>query len=69
MTSDAIQGIIRHFLTTAGGALVASGVINSGQLQDAVGALMVLGGIGWSIYQKRQAAVKLSVATQSAVKA
>ena len=39
---DDIQGIVRHVLTTAGGALVSDGLINSSQLQDGVGAVVVL---------------------------
>lgn len=52
MSSDDIQGIIRHVLTTAGGALVTQGLLTSGQLSDLIGAVMVIGGIGWSLYQK-----------------
>lgn len=71
MNPDDIQGVIRHVLTTAGGALVTDGILTNGQLSDLVGALMVIGGIGWSIYQKRQAAKKLAAANQipAAVKA
>lgn len=64
MDSSDVQGIIRHALTTAGGALVTSGVITSGQLQDAIGALMVLGGIAWSLYQKSQQRKALAAATK-----
>ena len=63
MNFDDIQGIIRHFLTTAGGGLVTSGVLTGTQEQDAVGSVMVLLGIAWSIYQKKQAAAKLAAAT------
>lgn len=62
MNSDDIQGVIRHILTTAGGALVTTGVLSSGQLQDAIGALMVIGGIGWSLYQKSKQRKALAVA-------
>lgn len=55
LSQDEILGIIRHVLTSAGGALVTTGWATNGQVQDAVGALMVLGGIAWSIYQKRTA--------------
>lgn len=46
------QSLIRHFLTAAGGGLVTSGVLTSGQEQTVIGALLALGGIGWSVYQK-----------------
>ncbi len=47
--------IARHVLTTIGGGLVASGAIDSGQLETGIGAIMVLGGIAWSVWQKRGA--------------
>jgi hypothetical protein len=47
--------IARHVLTTIGGGLVASGAIDSGQLETGIGAIMVLAGIVWSVVQKRQA--------------
>jgi hypothetical protein len=62
MNADDVQGIIRHLLTTAGGALVTSGAITNGQLQDAIGAVMVLGGLAWSLYQKRQQRAALAAA-------
>lgn len=64
MNSDDIQAIIRHVLTSVGGALVTSGLITSGQEQDAIGALMVLGGIGWSLWQKRSQRKALAAATK-----
>jgi hypothetical protein len=54
MGSDDIQGIIRHVLTALGGSLVAQGIITQGQLTDAVGALCVLGGVAWSLWNKYQ---------------
>ena len=53
MGQDDIGGLIRHALTTLGGGLVANGLLTSDQLSNAVGALVVLGGLIWSIYQKR----------------
>ena len=48
-----LAGLVRHGLTTAGGYLVASGVIQSSQVSDLVGAGMVLAGIAWSWWQKK----------------
>ncbi len=48
--------IARHVLTTIGGGLVASGAIDSGQLETGIGAIFVLVGIVWSVVQKRRAA-------------
>jgi uncharacterized membrane protein YebE (DUF533 family) len=67
MDQDTILGIVRHVLTTAGGALVANGVLTGGQLQDAVGAVIALGGIAWSIYQKRGQKARLAAATAAPV--
>lgn len=53
MTFPEIAGLIRHALTTAGGALATHGVIEAGQVEVGVGAIMALVGIGWSIWQKR----------------
>ena len=62
---DDIQGIVRHVLTTAGGALVSDGLINSSQLQDGVGAVVVLLGIGWSLWNKYQHRTALAAAAKA----
>jgi hypothetical protein len=54
MDQDTILGILRHVLTSAGGALVAQGVVSQSQLSDGVGATVVLIGIAWSIFNKYQ---------------
>jgi hypothetical protein len=54
MSQEDILGIARHVLTTAGGALVTDGMINSSQLHDGVGAVIVLAGIIWSLVNKYQ---------------
>lgn len=47
-----IEGVVRHVLTAAGGALVAKGVVDAATMQLAVGALVTLAGVGWSIWEK-----------------
>lgn len=47
-----LGAIARHALTTAGGALVAKGVIAGGDLPGIVGAVMSLGGVAWSLINK-----------------
>ncbi len=42
-----ILGIIRHLLTTFGGTLV----VTDNEIQAVIGAVMTIGGIGWSIYK------------------
>ena len=50
---DVVSGIIRHVLTTAGGALVAAGYLTSDQWTTIAGALAVIIGVVWSIISKR----------------
>lgn len=54
MSQDDILAILRHVLTTAGGALVTDGVLSASQLQDGVGAVIVIAGIAWSLVNKYQ---------------
>jgi len=54
LDQETVLGIIRHVLTSAGGALVTEGVVSQSQLADGVGAVVVLIGIGWSIWNKYQ---------------
>lgn len=70
VTAESIKGVVRHALTTAGGALAAAGLMSSDQAQGCVadlldglnakvadggGLAMVTVAIGWSIYQKMTA--------------
>jgi hypothetical protein len=50
---DAVAGVIRHVLTTAGGALVAAGYFTSDQWTTIAGALTVIVGVVWSVISKR----------------
>ena len=45
----AVLGIVRHLLTTGGGMF-----LSGDDLSQAVGAVMTLIGIGWSLIEKRQ---------------
>lgn len=54
MNTEAWLGLIRHILTTAGGVLASKGVIESGQVETVVGAVVVLIGVVWSVWAKRQ---------------
>lgn len=55
IVKDMILGMVRHSLTTGGGALVASGYLGASDLQAGVGAIITLIGIVWSVIQKRKA--------------
>jgi hypothetical protein len=52
---DSILGVLRHVLTTAGGAVAAQGHISEDEVSTAVGALLALVGVVWSVWQKRKA--------------
>lgn len=54
MNREAILSIVRHILTTAGGALVANGTINAEQLNTGAGAVIALAGIIWGVLAKRE---------------
>ena len=56
MNTDMFSGILRHVLTIAAGALVSRGVLNANDAQMAVGAVVALAGIGWSVWCKRKPA-------------
>jgi hypothetical protein len=60
IVGDVVTGIIRHAITTLAGGFVAQGLINQNQVQTLVAGVMVLVGVGWSIYSKGQAAQKLA---------
>ena len=51
--NDQIAGVVRHVLTSLGGALVAGGYLTSEEWTAVAGALAVLIGIVWSILVKR----------------
>jgi len=53
MDKLAILGVVRHILTFGGGFAVAYGLADQSMVSVAVGALMTLIGIGWSIYDKK----------------
>ena len=49
-------GLIRHALTTAGGYMVANGMIGASDMETLVGGLMAVLGVAWSVYDKRRSA-------------
>lgn len=52
---EVILGIIRHLLTAGGGVLVSNGILEAGQVETAVGAVLALVGIVWSVWDKKKA--------------
>lgn len=55
MNMTIVSAVLRHILTAAGGVAVAKGYLDSGTLDTAVGAILTLVGLGWSIWDKRAA--------------
>lgn len=49
---DEILGIVRHVLTTLGGAFVTAGYLTESELGIIVGSITTLIGIGLSIWDK-----------------
>lgn len=51
---DIVLGLLRHTLTTFGGAMVAHGYIDAGQVEPVIGAMVVIAGAAWSAIEKHQ---------------
>ena len=47
---SALFSLVRHSLTAFGAQFVAQGYLSSDQLTAAVGAIMTLAGLAWSVY-------------------
>jgi hypothetical protein len=62
---DQVAGIIRHLLTTVGGALVAAGYLTSAEWTTIAGALAVIIGVVWSIITKRLAKAATGAETRT----
>lgn len=54
MNRDVWLGLARHLLTTIGGFFVARGTIDADTVNTAVGAAVALGGVAWSVIDKRK---------------
>lgn len=51
---DTILGVIRHILTAAGGAAATQGHLTTDDVTTAVGAVVALVGVVWSVVAKRK---------------
>jgi len=56
MKSEVVFGLLRHVLTSLGGALVTGGYLGASEVEAGVGALITLIGIAWSIAHKKRMA-------------
>ncbi len=55
MNKESILGIVRHVLTFAGGYVAAKGIADQALVNEAIGAVMTIAGIAWSIAVKKAA--------------
>lgn len=55
MNKESILGVARHILTFGGGFLTTNGAISASELEIVIGALITIGGVVWSIFDKRTA--------------
>lgn len=60
-----LGALARHGLTMAGGWLVAQGYLTSSEETQALGALIALGGVAWSAFQKRHVQEKIDAQAQT----
>lgn len=56
MNAEIIGGIVRHVLTAIGGYFVATGALDAGTMETAIGAVVTLVGVGWSVWIKTREA-------------
>jgi hypothetical protein len=49
MSLEIVLGLVRHLLTFGGGLLVTRGLADASVVNEAVGAIVTLVGIAWSI--------------------
>lgn len=50
---DVILGLVRHLLGAGGAALATNGWIDAAQSEQLVGALLAIGAIAWSAWDKK----------------
>ena len=52
MTKTQMLGIVRHLATAVGAGLVVSGKLDDATMQEAVGALLAITSVVWSLWEK-----------------
>lgn len=50
---EIFTSLLRHLLTSAGGALVGKGILAASVIDETVGALLTLVGVVWSVVEKK----------------
>lgn len=56
MSKEIVQGFVRHLFTTFGGYLSGLGFLSGDDVQAFGGAIAVLVGIAWSVWDKKKQA-------------
>ncbi len=56
MNAEVVGAIVRHALTSIGGYFVATGALDINTLETAIGAIVTLVGVAWSIWTKAREA-------------
>lgn len=54
MPKAAFLALLRHFLTVAGGALLATSDLSPDDIETLAGAAVAVLGVAWSLYDKRR---------------
>lgn len=54
MNKEVVFGVARHILTIAGGVLASKGYIEAGMVEGAVGAVLTIIGLAWSVADKQK---------------
>jgi hypothetical protein len=60
--NESIKALLRHLLTAGAGYLAGKGLIGAEEINALVAGVLGLISVGWAIFDKKQAAVKLEKA-------
>lgn len=54
MSKEQVLGVVRHGLTFLGGLLVTKGLMDTGMVEEVMGAVITLVGAVWSVVVKNK---------------
>jgi hypothetical protein len=54
MSKEQVLGVVRHGLTFVGGLLVTKGLMDTGMVEEVMGAVITLVGAVWSVVVKKK---------------
>ncbi|WP_375458404.1 hypothetical protein [uncultured Enterovirga sp.] len=69
MTREQIFSILRQIMLVGGGTFVSRGWFDAVTLNDLVGAILIIIGAGWALYERRGAGLLASAAALPEVRA